>query len=55
MNNLPVVVQITHLKHTLLLLTIYIYIKSFSTRKQQVLVEAGGDNRRDNPIYGWAR
>ena len=30
--------------HTLLLLTIYIYIKSISARKQQVLVEAGGDN-----------
>ena len=39
--------QNTHfITHTLLLLlTSYIYIKSISARKQQVLVEAGGDNR----------
>ena len=33
MNNLPAVVQITQVKHTLLLLTIYIYIKSISALK----------------------
>ena len=37
--------ELRNFTHTLLLLTIHIYIEPISARKEQVLVEAGGDNR----------